>query len=177
MSAVLMFIALVAFIVGVFINNIFVFVFGLLGYFIFFIVYHNTNKELLDGGFLVSLLIFFVIFIISLFVRSLSVLYYSLVGFVACSLIIAIYRSHVIKSLPTTEAFAKVVSKHTASGGRYSLKTFYVTFELEEASRKVISVKTETYGLLLEGDNGTLTYKELGKLKIFVNFSVENRNA
>ena len=43
MSAVLMFIALVAFIVGVFINNIFVFVFGLLGYFIFFIVYHQQG--------------------------------------------------------------------------------------------------------------------------------------
>lgn len=171
MSAIFVLLALAALVIGIFINNIYLFMLGTLGYFFFFIVYHNNKKELIDGGFLVSLLIFATIFVIAVCIRNLHMFYCSIMGFAACFVIIPIYRNYVINSLPTAQVLATVISKYTKMSGQFTITVYYITFELDDGARKVFPVTTEVYGLMQEGDSGVLNFRELGKLKKFISFT------
>jgi hypothetical protein len=55
---------------------------------------------------------------------------------------------------------ARIVSKRTevwgGSGDSSAHTTYYITFEFADGSRLELSVKGEAFGLLAEGDTGTL---------------------
>lgn len=57
------------------------------------------------------------------------------------------------------ERFARLVTKRQHIWGDHSHTDYYVTLEFEDKSRLEFKVKAETYGLLAEGDQGTLTYQ------------------
>lgn len=58
---------------------------------------------------------------------------------------------------------AQIVAKRseTSGGGNdTSVSTsYYVTFEMEDGERREWSVRSRLFGLLVEGDRGTLTYQ------------------
>jgi hypothetical protein len=64
---------------------------------------------------------------------------------------------------PVESVPAKVVAKRTdTSGGMNGRRVwteYYVTFELEDGQRKEFWVDGEDFGVLVEGDRGTLTYQ------------------
>jgi hypothetical protein len=69
-------------------------------------------------------------------------------------------------SLPVLSAPARVVAKRTETHGNMSTNTaaqvstyYYVTFELDDGDRKEYSLYGTDYGMLAEGDEGTLTYQ------------------
>ena len=67
---------------------------------------------------------------------------------------------------PVLSVAARVVTKRneTSSGmssnnGRRVWTSYYVTFELKGGERKEFSLYGSDYGMLAEGDQGTLTYQ------------------
>ena len=69
-------------------------------------------------------------------------------------------------SLPIQAVPARVVSRRTEVQGRVSphshsrVSTYYfATFELKSGDRSEFSLSEREYGLLVEGDEGTLTYQ------------------
>lgn len=54
---------------------------------------------------------------------------------------------------------ARLVTKRQHVWGDHSHTDYYVTLEFEDKSRLEFKVKAGTYGLLAEGDQGTLTYQ------------------
>ena len=77
-------------------------------------------------------------------------------------LFILIFAYHVIKNLsqPVLRREATVVAKRTSVGGganNTSTSTaYYCTFEFENGERKEFGVNGNEFGLLVEGDRGTL---------------------
>lgn len=62
-------------------------------------------------------------------------------------------------SSPQTAREAFVISKrqHISGGGDYATRTnYYVTFEFTDGSREEFKVRSRDYGILVEGDRGTL---------------------
>lgn len=58
---------------------------------------------------------------------------------------------------PVLEAYAKVVAKRTRVSGMESSSThYYATFEFTDGSRTEFSVQGQEYGMIAEGDRGTL---------------------
>ncbi|MDG3002253.1 DUF2500 domain-containing protein [Paludisphaera mucosa] len=69
-------------------------------------------------------------------------------------------------SLPVEEAHSRLVSKRTEMRGHSHnqmhgrVRTFYyATFELKDGDRHEFGLSGREYGLLAEGDQGTLTYQ------------------
>ncbi|WP_409177727.1 DUF2500 domain-containing protein [Brevibacillus fortis] len=66
-------------------------------------------------------------------------------------------------SSPLLSKPAKIISKRTRTSGGgndTSVSTYYyLTFELSNGERLEFHVKGSEYGLLVEGDTGTLTYQ------------------
>jgi hypothetical protein len=69
-------------------------------------------------------------------------------------------------SQPVLSVPARVVAKRTATSGSASSNiggsvstSYYATFELESGERLEFSLYGKGYGLLVEGDEGTLTYQ------------------
>jgi hypothetical protein len=69
-------------------------------------------------------------------------------------------------SRPVLSVPARVVTKRSATSGSVSSNTggsvstsYYATFELEGGERKEFSLYGKDYGMLAEGDEGTLTYQ------------------
>ena len=64
---------------------------------------------------------------------------------------------------PVESVPAKVVAKRTDTSGRMRggrvWTTYYVTFELEGGERREFWVDGEAFGVLVEGDRGTLTHQ------------------
>jgi hypothetical protein len=65
---------------------------------------------------------------------------------------------------PVCTGRARVIGKrtHVSGGGQYSVTrtTYYVSFELiEGGSRHELKVSSKQYGMLSEGDEGTLKYQ------------------
>lgn len=58
---------------------------------------------------------------------------------------------------------AKVVAKRHAVRGRYNsnnnLSSYFVTFEFESGDRLELSVNGNEFGMLVEGDNGKLSFQ------------------
>ena len=69
-------------------------------------------------------------------------------------------------SQPVLSVFARVVSRRTATSGQISSNagghvstSYFATFELESGERLEFSLYGKDYGLLVEGDAGTLTHQ------------------
>ena len=60
---------------------------------------------------------------------------------------------------PVETADVKVITKRILVTGEHSHTTYFVTFENASSSRQEFQVDGELYGLLVEGDNGKLTYQ------------------
>jgi hypothetical protein len=64
---------------------------------------------------------------------------------------------------PVESVPAKVVAKRTETSGRMNggsvWTTYFVTFELEDGQRPEYAVRGREYGVLVEGDRGTLTHQ------------------
>jgi hypothetical protein len=60
-------------------------------------------------------------------------------------------------SLPPQNDHARVVAKRTAVSGEMTTTRYYVTFELDSRERVELRVAGSEYGMLAEGDEGTLT--------------------
>jgi len=68
------------------------------------------------------------------------------------------------KLAPQLTVSAKVMTKRPHVGYNYNTNTsaivgYYVTFQMDDDSRKEFSVNEKEYGLLVEGDQGYLTYQ------------------
>lgn len=71
------------------------------------------------------------------------------------------------KKKPLIPVEAKIVSRRTQlTGMDHNFTQYYVTFELINGERMEFKVKSDEYGYLVEGDEGTLTFQGA----IFVSF-------
>jgi len=61
---------------------------------------------------------------------------------------------------PVLSEHARIVTKRPRTGGGNIVSTsYYVTFELPTGERREFSVKGDEYGMLVENDEGLLTYQ------------------
>lgn len=63
---------------------------------------------------------------------------------------------------PRLTVEAKVVAKRHAVRGRYdsnNFNSYFVTFEFESGDRLELSLNGSDFGMLVEGDNGKLTFQ------------------
>jgi Protein of unknown function (DUF2500) len=63
---------------------------------------------------------------------------------------------------PTLNVWAKVLGKRTAvkgGGESRAYSHYYITFEVESGDRVELKVKDTDYGMLVEGDEGELTFQ------------------
>ena len=73
-----------------------------------------------------------------------------------------------IKSLPILSKNAKVISKTRG------LANFHITFEFADGTRKTLRTTLPLYGSMLEGENGTVFYKEYNKFFRLIDFQRNN---
>jgi hypothetical protein len=62
-------------------------------------------------------------------------------------------------ALPVQDVLAKVLSKRSQVSGEYRYTTYYVTFELTDGQRAEFELKGPEFGVLMEGDFGTLRHQ------------------
>jgi hypothetical protein len=66
--------------------------------------------------------------------------------------------------LPVTTAPARIVAKRAQTSGFLGVSTWnYATFELASGQRLEFIIPPEGYGLLVEGDEGELTYQVMDR--------------
>lgn len=67
------------------------------------------------------------------------------------------------KQQPVVSTSAQVIAKRTevsgSGGGTAALTFYYATFETSDKERHEFSVSGKDYGLLIEGDQGILTFQ------------------
>ena len=94
------------------------------------------------------------------------------VFFIIAALVIGFFLFIVVMSIrqyssnnkqPHLTTHARVLTKRTkvsgGSGDSSASTWYYITFETENGDRKEFQVKGEEYGMLAEGDCGTLSYQ------------------
>ena len=60
---------------------------------------------------------------------------------------------------PRLTTYAQVVTKRTEVWGDHANTTYYVTFEVDSGDRMELKVTGEEFGMLVEGDAGTLAFQ------------------
>jgi len=60
---------------------------------------------------------------------------------------------------PRLTTLARVVTKRTEVWGDHASTTYYVTFEVDSGDRMELKVSGEEFGMLVEGDSGTLAFQ------------------
>jgi len=87
---------------------------------------------------------------------------------VVFALVIGIFISILVKNLgqkvkndgsPRLTTYARVVTKRTEVWGDHASTTYYVTFEVDSGDRMELKVTGEEFGMLVEGDSGTLAFQ------------------
>ena len=90
-------------------------------------------------------------------------------------------KSGKLKKVTPTTSPANLILKNAQPANNYGYyglywygagMSYYMTFELPDKSRKVFTVDDDIYHSILENEAGILTYKEKGKLKEFVSFTI-----
>ncbi len=76
------------------------------------------------------------------------------------------YSAEQAKDAPEKTEQARVVAKRTYVWGQHAHTVYYATFELNDRSRTELTMEGSDYGMLAEGDEGTLTFRG----KSFVRF-------
>ncbi len=61
---------------------------------------------------------------------------------------------------PRLTVSAKVLDKRMRVRGDHSRTTYFITFEVESGDRLELQVYDKDYGLIIEGDQGNLTFQE-----------------
>ena len=93
---------------------------------------------------------------------------FATVFFVVAFAILGIFLFLIIKGLgqkvkndnsPRLTTYARVVTKRTEVWGDHANTTYYVTFEVDSGDRMELKVTGEEYGMLVEGDAGTLAFQ------------------
>ena len=64
-----------------------------------------------------------------------------------------------VDRMPQQSAHARVVTKRSRIWGEHSHTAYYATFEFDSRQRIELNLSGEQFGLLAEGDDGTLTYQ------------------
>lgn len=74
--------------------------------------------------------------------------------------LITYFRNNAAERMTET---ARILTKRTnvsgGSGNSSAHTTYYITFEFDDGRRSEFEVRAEEYGLLVEGDEGRLTYQ------------------
>ena len=99
------------------------------------------------------------------FFGGIFVLFFVLIaGAILYAIVQAITQAIKNTNSPILTVPAQIVAKRSEmSGGQNdtSVRTsYYVTFEMQGGERREWDVASQKYGLLVEGDRGTLTYQE-----------------
>lgn len=85
------------------------------------------------------------------------------IGIILVSIFSGIRTWHKNEKSPRLTVPAKVVAKrthiHHNGNQTRSRTTYYVTFQFESSDRSELSVSGQEYGLLVEDDNGSLTFQ------------------
>ncbi len=55
--------------------------------------------------------------------------------------------------------FVKAIAKRTLVSGKYSYTSYFITFEFEDKNRVEFLVSGEKYALIIEGDEGELSFQ------------------
>lgn len=78
-------------------------------------------------------------------------------------IVVMIARGAKQQAMPTVSVPARIIGRRIEIDGGWgnlpSYTNYYVTFELEDGHRIEFKLGGSTYGLLAEGDVGTLNYK------------------
>ena len=88
-------------------------------------------------------------------------------------LILFLWRWHKkIKNLPILTESAKAISKyHNVVRSHHFVGTrHYITFEFTDGTRRTLVVPAKSYGCIIEGESGTVSYKKNNNLDIFIDF-------
>ncbi|MBP3387749.1 MAG: DUF2500 domain-containing protein [Clostridia bacterium] len=102
--------------------------------------------------------VFFVIFFL---------MFFAVFGLVFYNIISEISRKQKNRNSPRISVNAKVVAKrmqvhggtHTANHHHHGYTKYFATFEFESGDRLELSVYDTDYGMLVEGDEGSLTFR------------------
>lgn len=111
-------------------------------------------NEIDSGFFNLSVDPFFVVFFI---IAAL------VIGFILFVVVMSIRQYSFNNKQPHLTTHARVLTKRTnvsgGSGDSSASTWYYITFETENGDRKEFQVKGEEYGMLADGDQGTLNYQ------------------
>ncbi|MBF2063871.1 MAG: DUF2500 domain-containing protein [Calothrix sp. C42_A2020_038] len=104
---------------------------------------------------------FDLVYLFSLIIPILIIAIFTLIfGIIGYAIIKGISITHYNSRQPIIHREAKVVSKRQeVSGGGRNTSTstsYYITFEFVDGSRKEFNLSSREYGLIAEGDKGTL---------------------
>ena len=68
-------------------------------------------------------------------------------------------QNKINRNSPALDVQAKVVAKRMAVRGDHSHTYYYVTFEVPSGDRMELRVQGTDYGMMVEGDKGTLRFR------------------
>ncbi|WP_435790750.1 DUF2500 domain-containing protein [Clostridium sp.] len=80
-------------------------------------------------------------------------------GVIVFGIISAIKKNSYNNAQPVLTVDTKVVAKRTKARGKNTRTYYYVTFEFESGDRVELNMKGNEFGMLVEGDNGQLTFQ------------------
>jgi len=145
----------------------------------------NENKPIRRTGTIVAIIIFIAIttcFIYftnqkgyfiqhntATFLLCVDVIYFL---FMCCGISIANRKAKLAK-LPILKSHAILIEKIKEDHRQFS--NYFLSFELENKSRKLFKVKIDIYASFLENEKGVLTYKEKDNLTELLSFEKENK--
>ena len=85
--------------------------------------------------------------------------FFGILALFVYALVSAIRREANNNRQPVRKVDAQAVAKRINVSGDNSYTTYYVTFELVNGERMELVTEGELYGMIVEGDYGSLTYQ------------------
>lgn len=95
----------------------------------------------------------------SLFFIFFMLIFITIFGMIIYTVIHGIATSHKNSNSPKMSVVAKLVNKRQKVRGDHSRTYYYLTFEYESGDRQEFQVSGETSGMLVEGDEGKLSFQ------------------
>lgn len=102
-----------------------------------------------------------------LFMVFFFIMFFGILAFIIFVVFTMIRKSNAHRKLPRVTTYAKLIEKRTYSSEKFTY--YYATFELQSGDRMEIRVPRERAGLIVEGDEGELTFQG----DMFVDFNYE----
>lgn len=133
------------------------------------------NRDLSRAISSVLILIFAASFVVPFWVRGVKgwLLYAAIIiiGLMFRSAALRANIRHIEKTYPKHSELASVATKTTETKDRFTVTYYFVSFELANGIRKEFEVDRTIYSTLVEGDQGTLTFREKDDTRYFVDFT------